>query len=1282
MRMQLRTILGPGLCAAIIGISWVLLLASTACGSPALTEQILDSFRNHEFGRNDLHGNVGLFNANYITLTAIADSAPNAYGPALRLQYDFTANASGYTGVWESLWGESEDNDHYLDFTQGYREIRFWVRGSGNSLHRHRVKVELKDIANDYSHTAYTYVSIGDNDTNWREIALDADVTNSTVWFYNGSVPDSKRMKQLVLVVEESQNSSTGSFDIDDIKFIINAPAAPGIGKPLMFDSFRNFSEGLNDLNGNAGPLIDNYVTLTQVGDSPTGGNVPALQLDYDLSEETALFTGLWESIWGNSDDPNRYFDFTKGVREIRFWVRGRGITDQTFNLKVELKDKDGDYLHTAFRYVLIDGSDTEWRQIILDADVTNATLWTYSGGPPDPRRMKQLVLVLERNLNPPTGTFFLDDIQFVIEEPTPASGLVYTFEDYDDRDEAFNDFNGNWGALIAGSIETSFDTNVHNETDGASLRMKYSFPTDEEGAGYTGIWQSLWSHIEDGRSLDFADIYGALNEPDKNFEQIHFWVRGSGDSNHVHNLKVELKDISGAYERTAYRYVSIDDGDTTWRQVVLDADIANGKFWSYNGEPPDRTRMKQMVFVLDRDLNRPAGTFFIDDIRFVDADDSPFDASQHSDDEFLHFVSKRTFLYFLDWYDPETGLFQDRSTFPDLISTASTGFGLTALVIGAERGWITGRQAKEMVLRTLQTLAAGQSQSTAVEEAIDGTNGYKGFYYHFLGEDGFRINSNSELSSVDTAILMAGVLCVREYFIEDPGVVALADLLYRRVEWPWMVVSELDPGHIPPRKDQFYLGWKPECDDSYAITAEGGGCFSGRWDTYTDEVILINLLAIGSPTHPVETNTFYSWYRGTGRHDYEDHRLELVSSWPGSLFTYFFAHLWIDFASVGTDKHPDFGQRVDWWNNTVKAALTSWQFSVDHADQQVHTPGDGAFTTYGSSSWGLTAAEGPPGVSRLMWDGDNSERRALLSPLPNGPRRKAAAGYAHTSFEIYIEVKDSAEKHCIAFYMLDWENLGRSQTITLVSLSTGKTIGQIEADAFRDGKYVGFPFQGSVKAIINRTGITDTVVNAVLSGIFFDPPMESSEECRSLDDATGGEWPGIYGRDGYVLMAWNGTRSDHAALPWYVNELRFRSGYHAYGAPPSGISGTAGFTPDHDGTVAPYGAGMAVMLKPRAGKLQEDVPQKAIAALRHYFSDTDLWHYRFGFGDAYNLDPPDFGSPWYNRTAFGIDQGPMLLAIENYRSGLVWNEMAKNPWLRHAGDAVFAQGYLPLVMK
>lgn len=649
---------------------------------------------------------------------------------------------------------------------------------------------------------------------------------------------------------------------------------------------------------------------------------------------------------------------------------------------------------------------------------------------------------------------------------PEPVEGLSYLFESFDNGRSPINAFGGNWSGFNEEMIATTFDTSVRMGDSGAALRVDYAVPEDR----YAGIWHSLWGRSDITRThIDFTDIYGDLSGVDRDFEQIQFWVRGSGKSGTTHKIKVELKDNVGA---AAYSQIKIEDSDTTWQQIVLDADVTNATYWEYSpveGVPPDPTRMKQLVFVVEGSHNDPTGTFYVDDIRFVDADDHPFVLEQATDDEFLELVGQRTFLYFLDWYDPQTGLYRDRSVYPDLFSIASTGFGLTSLVIGEERGWVDRDEAVERVKRTLQSLddlhPAGPVDASQV---ASGTNGYRGFYYHFLDEQGVRKFDNSgvgsELSPVDTAILLAGVLTVREHFDDVPEIVSLADKLYAKTDWQWM---------LDDRSNLFYLAWKPEQDLSggYVDGSLELGYFSlHHWDYYTDEVVLINLLAIASPEKPVPADVFCAWRREPAANGSD----ELVHSWNGSFFTYVFAHLWFDLKTLGEDGHPS--RRVDWWKNSVEAAEANWQFAVDHEDDAA-CDGDDDYLTYGETSWGLTACDGP-------------------------------------------------------------------------------------------------------------------------------------------DDS-----------------------------------------YHAYGAPPVDLRSEA----EHDGTIAPYGAGMAAML----------LPEKAVPSLKHYFGHEELWHYRLGYGDAYNLDPPDCGEPWYNRSRFGIDQGPMLIGIEHQRSRLIWDTLSRNDDLQRALDEV-----------
>ncbi|MDI6704617.1 MAG: glucoamylase family protein, partial [bacterium] len=101
---------------------------------------------------------------------------------------------------------------------------------------------------------------------------------------------------------------------------------------------------------------------------------------------------------------------------------------------------------------------------------------------------------------------------------------------------------------------------------------------------------------------------------------------------------------------------------------------------------------------------------------------------------------------------------------------------------------------------------------------------------------------------------------------------------------------------------------------------------------------------------------------------------------------------------------------------------------------------------------------------------------------------------------------------------------------------------------------------------------------------------------------------------------------------------------------------------PDDDATIAPYGAGSSIVF----------LPGESISTLKHYFQNTDLWRYLFGFGDAYNPSNATVNGYWYNHSYFGIDQGPMLIMIENYRSGLIWKYFMQNEDIQKALLTIF----------
>lgn len=261
----------------------------------------------------------------------------------------------------------------------------------------------------------------------------------------------------------------------------------------------------------------------------------------------------------------------------------------------------------------------------------------------------------------------------------------------------------------------------------------------------------------------------------------------------------------------------------------------------------------------------------------------------------------------------PGYGLIRDRYPGAEgIASIASVGFGLTAYLIGIEKGYITEEQGYARVDQTLDTLLA--------------LNRVEGFYYHFLNMETAERAWGSEVSSIDTAILMMGVLSVGEYFGGE--IQAKAMEILNGVNWQWFV---------DPSRNMFYMAYRPE---------KGKG-FEGHWDFYAEQLMLY-VLAAGSSTYPVDEGPYYAFTRHFA--SYGDGE-PFIHSWFGSLFTYQFSHAWIDFREY-TDK-----EGVNWFDNSVEASLAHYNYAVKM---------DKKYETLGPNAWGLTASDGPDGYNGL----------------------------------------------------------------------------------------------------------------------------------------------------------------------------------------------------------------------------------------------------------------------------------------------------------------------------
>ena len=288
----------------------------------------------------------------------------------------------------------------------------------------------------------------------------------------------------------------------------------------------------------------------------------------------------------------------------------------------------------------------------------------------------------------------------------------------------------------------------------------------------------------------------------------------------------------------------------------------------------------------------------------------------------FLDSLQHKTFNWFWDLTPASNGLTPDRWPTPSFSSIAAVGFALTGYGIGVERGWITRHQAADRTLATLRFF-----WTSAQDSAGPTTTGYRGFYYHFLDMTTGRRFQTVELSTIDTSLLLGGVLFAQSYFnrpdTTEEQIVALADSIYRRVDWQWARNGAAS----------VTMGWHPE-----------NGFISARWIGY-NEAMILNILALGSPTHPVDSSTWSAWTSGYQWATY--HGQSFVQFAP--LFGHQYSHLWIDFRGI-KDAYMQ-GRGIDYFENSRRATLAQRAYAI--ANPQ-------GFAGYNANVWGLTASDGP----------------------------------------------------------------------------------------------------------------------------------------------------------------------------------------------------------------------------------------------------------------------------------------------------------------------------------
>ncbi|TNE73347.1 Tat pathway signal protein [bacterium] len=307
----------------------------------------------------------------------------------------------------------------------------------------------------------------------------------------------------------------------------------------------------------------------------------------------------------------------------------------------------------------------------------------------------------------------------------------------------------------------------------------------------------------------------------------------------------------------------------------------------------------------------------------------SQIDINSDEMKQFMSDLKKRTFTYFWDVVDTVNFQTDDRYPSRTFTSIAATGFALPAYIIGVENQYISREQAAERTLAMLSWL--WKSKQSTDEH---GATGYKGFYYHFLNFGSGTRFKDVELSTIDTGLLMAGILTAQSYFDADNTKEAqirdLADKLYLRVEWNWAMNGNRTMS----------MGWRPE-----------KGFISSQWKGYNEAMVLV-VMAMGSPTYPISDDSWNAWtetYHWEAFQGYEHLNF-------GPLFGHQYSQMFIDFKGIQDAYMKDKG--IDYFENSRRATLSQQAYAANNPL---------GFVGYSSNMWGLTASDGPNNVEKMI---------------------------------------------------------------------------------------------------------------------------------------------------------------------------------------------------------------------------------------------------------------------------------------------------------------------------
>ncbi len=501
---------------------------------------------------------------------------------------------------------------------------------------------------------------------------------------------------------------------------------------------------------------------------------------------------------------------------------------------------------------------------------------------------------------------------------------LIFLIDNFDEN-SILNHLGGNSGAWEKDPLdpqETCVEAIVydsHSEKDKNKV-LRLTYDVESKQVAYNGYWTRL-------NGIDL-----------KPFEFLYFRVRGDATTGFTRRFKIELKTAHG---NRVYYVIGVRD---SWQEIS----IPLKNFSNSNNISP----VEELTIVFESQIaDAKVGSLYFDHFALIGSQ-KQYDQIQRkakvetynqllhllegNNDLLLDFLQNKIFQYFIEQYSSQTGLIKDRNTPGSPSSIAATGFGLIAYCIAEKRGWLSRVEVQKKVSDILKTLQKADQEH--------------GYFYHFLDARTGKRWADSEVSSIDTALLMAGVLFVAQYF-PNSDISHLAYQLYENVEWNWMSANE---------KGLLYMSWKPEQGFDKSLV----------WNMAAEQMILY-LLAIGSPTHPVASSAWNEWRR----EKYVEGSFEFISDPQRSLFTQLYSQAFIDFRN----KHDT---HTNYWENSKKCILANREFCIRHASD---------FKGYGPLGWGLSASDGPKGYRAYgamenQHDGTLAPY-ALISSLPFTPK-------------------------------------------------------------------------------------------------------------------------------------------------------------------------------------------------------------------------------------------------------------------------------------------------------